>query len=110
MRNGIYSVDFRSSAGQLGTGGVVAFIDGRAYGGDAGYYYKGEMNVTNKTASGQIHVAPHNARAESIFGPLTEFDLQVSGNVTDESFSLGGDVIGHPGMGISVNGHRVADL
>jgi T3SS negative regulator,GrlR len=110
MLNGIYSVAFSSAAGQLGTGGVVAFIDGRAYGGDAGYYYKGTMNIDGQTATGQIHVAPHNERTESIFGPLTEFDLQLSGNVTEDSFSLGGDVIGHPGMAIKVNGRKVSDL
>ena len=110
MLNGIYSVAFSSTAGQLGTGGVVAFMDGKAYGGDASYYYKGNMNVTGQSATGQIHVGPHNERAESIFGPLTEFDLQLSGNVTDDSFSLGGDVIGQSGMGIKVSGRRVADL
>ena len=110
MRNGIYSVAFSSSAGRLGTGGVAAFIDGKVYGGDAGYYYKGDVNVSGQSATGRIHVGPHGERSESIFGPLTEFDLQLSGTTTDDSFSLGGEVVGHPGMGIKVDGRKVSDL
>jgi hypothetical protein len=110
MLNGIYSVTFSSTQGELGTGGVVYFINGQAYGGDANFYYKGVVNVSGETGTGQIHVGPHQLPAQSIFGPLTEFDLQLSGNVTNDSFSLNGAVVGHFGKGIIVSGRRVADL
>lgn len=66
--NGIYSVSFNSSQGQLGTGGVVYIIDGKVYGGDANFYYKGSLDVSGETdgsdsrratsASGPIHFRP----------------------------------------------------
>lgn len=110
MQNGIYTVSFSSTQGELGTGGVVYFLNGQAYGGDANFYYKGLVNVTGQTATGQIHVGPHQLPTASIFGPLTEFDLQLSGEVGNDSFSLRGNVVGHPGMGIKLSGRKVADL
>jgi hypothetical protein len=108
--NGVYSVSFNSAQGQLGTGGVAYVSDGKVYGGDANFYYKGTLDVSGETATGQIHVGPHQQPAQSIFGPLTEFDLQLSGMFRDGSFSLGGNVVGHIGMGIKVSGRKVAEL
>jgi T3SS negative regulator,GrlR len=111
MQNGIYSVRFSSTAGALGTGGVAFFIDGNVYGGDAHFYYKGTVNVSGgSVSSGSIHVGQHQKGGGSIFGPLTDFDLQVTGTATDNSFSLTGNVVGHPGQAIKVDGHKVADL
>jgi hypothetical protein len=108
--NGIYSVSFNSAQGQLGTGGVVYFIDGNVYGGDANFYYKGSLTVSGETATGQIHVGPHQHPAQSIFGPLTEFDLQLAGSFSNGSFSLSGNVVGQPSMGIRISGRKVAEL
>ena len=108
--NGIYSVSFSSVQGQLGTGGVVYLVDGKVYGGDANFYYTGSLEISDNTATGQIHVGPHPRPSQSIFGPLTNFDLQLSGSVNNGTFSLNGNVIGHPGMGIKVTGRKVADL
>jgi hypothetical protein len=110
MLNGIHSVAFSSTQGPVGTGGVISFKDGEVFGGDANFYYKGHIQVAGHTATGEIHVGPHQQPAQSIFGPLTEFDLQLSGNVIDDSFTLGGEVVGHPGMAIKIKGRRVADL
>src|SRR5437660_1173227 len=104
MENGIYTVTFSSTQGQLGTGGVAYVIDGKVYGGDANFYYKGSVEISGQTATGQIHVGAHQTPAESIFGPLTDFDLQLSGEVTSDDFSLSGNVVGQPGMGIKISG------
>lgn len=45
MLNGLYSVRFHSSSGNQGSG-VVAFIDSRAFGGDASYFYRGRWKST----------------------------------------------------------------
>jgi hypothetical protein len=108
--NGIYSVSFSSTQGQLGTGGVVYLINDKVYGGDANFYYMGSLNINGEEATGQIHVGPHQQPAQSIFGPLTNFDLQLSGSFRDGSFSLNGNIVGQPGMGIRVTGRKVADL
>lgn len=108
--NGVYSVSFSSTQGQLGTGGVVYIIDGRAYGGDAHFYYMGSLELSGETATGQIHVGPHQQPTQSIFGPLTNFDLQLSGKFSGGSFSLNGNIVGHSGMGIRITGRKVADL
>jgi hypothetical protein len=88
MRNGIYSVTFSSNQGKQGSG--VAIVTGdMIYGGDAGYYYKGSIQTEGQTAIARIQVARHQAREESIFGPLNDFTLEVSGTPNDEAFNRG---------------------
>jgi T3SS negative regulator,GrlR len=110
MTNGIYSVSFHSTSGQLGTGGVAYVINGHVYGGDSQFYYKGGITESGETVNCQIHVGPHQRPAQSIFGPLTEFDLQLIGNSRNGSFSLTGEVVGRAGMGIRIDGRKVAEL
>jgi hypothetical protein len=89
---------------------VIIVTGDLIYGGDAGYYYKGSIQTQGETATARIQVARHQAREESIFGPLNDFTLEVAGAPNDEAFNLQGEVTGQPGMRISVQGRRVADL
>lgn len=108
MLNGLYSVRFNSSSGNQGSG-VVAFIDSRAYGGDASYFYKGEVEVDGADVSGHIHVARHQP-GESIFGPLGDFTLDLSGTLEGNGFRLQGGVTGQPALTIRIDGTKIAEL
>jgi hypothetical protein len=110
MTDGIYTVSFSSSQGQLGTGGVVYLVNSRVYGGDANFYYTGTINQDSPAVTGQIHVGPHQEPAASIFGPLKEFDLNISGAFRDDTFGFEGAVVGHPEMRIKLAGKKVASL
>lgn len=109
MRDGIYSVTFRSNRGEVGTG-VVIFNGGKAYGGDAGYYYKGSVETDGEDATAHIEVTRHQQGQESIFGPLNQFTLHLSGTPSDEAFTLRGNVAEHPQFSISIEGRKVSDL
>ncbi len=107
MINGIYSVKFKSLTGE-GTGTVV-FIDGRSYGGDFAYYYKGPFQLEGDKLSGKIEVVRHQP-GESIFGPLDRFHLKLSGTQAAGSFNLQGNVLEHPDQTIRINGKKISEL
>lgn len=109
MQNGIYSVKFSSpTTGDLGSGTAI-FFDGRVYGGDQSYFYKGSSNVQGETATAQMQVVRHQ-QGESIFGPLPEFNLELSGNVSGDSFQLQGKMVEQPNMHIRIEGVKVSNL
>jgi hypothetical protein len=109
MLSGLYSVRFSAGGSNWGTG-VVAFHDGKAHGGDASYYYMGTVEELGGEVRARIHVGHHTGERRSIFGPLNEFDLEVSGQPGGDNFTLNGHVVGHDNMKIGITGRKIADL
>lgn len=57
-------------------GGVIVIETGRAFGGDSGYYYVG--NIGDADATGwpiQLTISRHDPAIESVFGDMDEFEL-----------------------------------
>lgn len=109
MLEGLYSVKFSSNIGNWGAG-VALFTNGKVYGGDASYYYAGPATVNGQSVSARIHVGHHQGERMSIFGSLNEFNLEVSGIPSGDSFSLTGHVVEQPNMKITITGRKISEL
>lgn len=106
--DGVYKVTFRA-AGQHYSVGVVFLVGEKVYGGDASYFYRGAIETTNgKNVSGTLTVRRY-FEGDSVFGPLDNFGLELSGSVEGDSFYLRGHVIDRADLQITVEGRRVAE-
>lgn len=108
--DGLWKATFHTDA-FTGGGGVVV-IDGRKIrGGDFGYYYVGEVAIEGGRAIATIDVIRWEPPVGmSVYGPLRQFRLRVSGNIEPRAFSLGGHIEGDPRTpAIVVEVERLAD-
>lgn len=104
MIEGIYHVRFSSNTGDLGEG-VAVFKGDTVNGGDYGYLYTGTKREENGNFTSKLAVKQWNPAAESIFGPTTEFDLELSGSISDTgSFVAEGHVAGQSQQKITIHG------
>lgn len=109
MVNGMYSVSFTGPAG-LGGSGVGAVKDGSINGGDAGYGYLGKFQVDGSKVSATLRIVQHKAGHMSVFGPLTDFNLALTGTTEGEQFSLTGAIPGQPNQKITIRGRKFAEM
>jgi hypothetical protein len=80
MLEGLWTVEFRSSIGNTGYG-TVTFDGKKARGGTAGYYYVGNYQIEAGVMNVLLRVRRFNTGLVSVFGPLEEFEVQLSGSV-----------------------------
>jgi hypothetical protein len=111
MKDGMYFLEFRSSLGVEGVG-LAVLVGQSLNGGDDGYVYQGSLQGDAATISSKVHISRYNPSAVSIFGPLENFDLELSGtwHPNGQHFSLTGTIPGQPHLPISVNGCRFRNL
>ena len=108
MKDGIYHVKFASTMGAAGEG-LVVVKDGSVNGGDAGYLYQGALNSDpTGQVHGQLQVQRWNAGHVSVFGPLSNFALDLRGQAANDGFTVSGGVPGHPNMKITISGRMLA--
>lgn len=108
MNDGIYHVTFSSNGGDFGEG-IAVFKDGSVNGGDGGYLYTGTKSEQGAQFASRLTVKRWNASAQSIFGPLGEFQLELNGSSPDgRGFMASGYVVGQPASKISVQGKYLA--
>ena len=107
MQDGIYHVRFSSSQGLAGEGLAVVKA-GSVNGGDFGYLYLGQLLADGERVSGQLEIKRWNASAQSVFGPLVNFALTLTGTVNGESFRVSGGIPGQPNLKISIDGRRLS--
>ncbi len=110
MTPGIYSISFKSSLGYLGKG--LALIDqGKVYGGDTRYLYRGCYINEENSLQAEIQISLYrNEKPVSVFGFLSEFQLKLFGSSMEEEFILTGSVVKQPILAITIEGKKVADL
>ncbi len=108
MKDGIYHVKFASTMGAAGEG-LVVVKGGSVNGGDAGYLYQGTLDSDSAgQLRGHLQVQRWNAGHASVFGPLGNFDLDLSGNAANDSFTVSGGVPSRPNMKITISGRMLA--
>jgi hypothetical protein len=91
--NGLWTAEFGSNSGIFG-GGVAVLQDGAILGGDAGYYYLGTYDVTNKIFKADLKVIPFIQNYPSVFRTVNEtLRLSLVGTVVDEQHVI---AQGHP--------------
>jgi hypothetical protein len=110
MDKGIYHVSFSSAAGSHGEG-LAVVSDGAVNGGDPGYLYSGKFNTSGDQLSGRLAIKRWNTKIPSVFGPLGNFELDLSGTYVqaNKSFKISGSVIGQPAMNIVIVGNYLSD-
>lgn len=109
MLNGLYSVSFAGPGGLSGSG-VCAVKDGAINGGDAGYGYLGNFKVDGSKVSATLRIVQHQQGHVSVFGPLKDFSLSVSGATEGDRFSMTGGIPGQPNQTITIRGRKFAEL
>ncbi len=109
MNSGIYSVKF---ATPLGYGvGLAVFKDGSINGGDNGFLYVGKYSVNGAEVTAQLNVKQWQPGISSVFGPYTNFDLNLRGTLQagNSSFGVSGVTVKSPNIKISIEGRRISD-
>lgn len=104
LRPGFYAARFSApSTGNFGEG-LVIVGEGKLNGGDQGFLYRGSYYLTGPASlSGTLNVKRWNANVSSIFGNLSQFDLNLVGQVTAATaISIDGAVTQQPGMKIRI--------
>lgn len=110
INNGIYWVDFRAMSGNLGTGGLVMVESGRIHGGDTNYLYRGKYSADIAKVSAEVEISDYTGKSTSVFGPLKNFKLLLTGSAEGDSFEFTGYVAGQPHFGLIAKGRKIADL
>lgn len=77
--DGIWSAQFSSSLGVVGSG-VVIFDNGRILGGDDAYYFNGKFITTGSRVIGTVDVVQHQSGQQSIWGGVSSLVLIVEGS------------------------------
>lgn len=111
MKNGIYKVSFSSNSNDFG-GGLIAVSNGAVNGGDQGFLYQGKLQLGEGTIAGSLHIKQHDSSTVSVFGPITEFDLDLQGtsDLATGSFVVNGSIRGKPEAKIDIRGKFISAL
>ncbi len=109
MDSGIYYVIFKSQAGRFGDG-LAVVDDGKIHGGDQRFLYRGLYKDDGQAIEAEIHVSYYRGEPQSIFGHLPKFSLNLSGNATNDAFTVTGRVFGQSQLVITIEGQKQANL
>ena len=75
--DGIWAAEF-IVPGDMGTG-VVFLQNGLIFGGDTGYYYKGNFKLESDQIVGRVTISHHSGEKVSIFGPISSITMELEG-------------------------------
>lgn len=85
MLEGLWTAEFGSSTGIFG-GGVAVFRDGKVWGGDGGYYYLGQYELTDRSFRVTLEVNPFIPNQQSVFNTANQkVILDWVGSILDET-------------------------
>jgi len=84
---GFWTVQFQTMASQ-GTG-VVTLIDGKIFGGDAGYTYLGTYEENQDKVKARLEVRRYEDSVVSVFGTLVNFSLELNGRLVSKTSVVG---------------------
>lgn len=105
--SGIFQVSF--NAALPGAGGFVAVENGTVRGGDNQFSYSGTFEENGEKSAAVLRIEALSPSAKSVFGTHGSFELQLTGTISDSSFSFTGpSPVGGPSIGIQ--GRKVAPL
>ncbi len=106
---GLWTVYFQSNFQTVGTG-VAVFINDRILGGDAYYYYDGNIKIQGNRADANITVVRFNKAGSAIFGNLDSFNLKVSGDIGASDMEFHGNMKEQPNMKISIKCKKITGI
>lgn len=108
MKPSIYHVKFVSAQKSYGEG-LAVFKDGTVNGGDNGYLYLGSYQESGGTVTAKLKIKKWNPGVVSVFGNISEFNLDLSGTLTADTFTVKGGIPQMLGATIVIEGRRIAD-
>lgn len=91
--------------------GVVVLETSRVFGGDTSYMYVGDYEVQNKKVTARVKVSRYSPYVpRSVFGPLDEFEVTLTGDVNDSEMWLMGQSPQATGQWLATRLIRRAEL
>ena len=110
MIRGIYGTRFTSNGQDMG-GGIVV-IDGSAvHGGDPDYLYRGHYWLQDDhRIEATVHVQNYTGRLNALVGPLSSFELTLTGRSDSKTMRLSGFVNGQAPRSIQITLTRISEL
>lgn len=103
MKDGIYHVRFSSNMQNMGEG-IAVFKGDSVNGGDSGYTYAGQKRGDDQGFTATLTIKRWNSGAQSVFGPINEFQLQFQGRANGADFVAEGNIVGQLQAKIAVKG------
>lgn len=100
--DGLWTIQFRSTLSDFGAG-VLVLTNNKILGGDAGYWYSGDL-------TGKVLVARFVENYLSVFGDLNQFEPIFNARFTKHSFEGTASMVGQPKLRIELNGSKKQDL
>ncbi|WP_429911004.1 hypothetical protein [Glycocaulis sp.] len=94
--DGVYVVRFRSPLDQ--SGGVVTVRNGRATGGDSGYYYDGYLEDGPDGPVARMLFVRHRPETISVVGDVSRFRVVFDGRIDGALYLLEGRMDRAPGL------------
>ncbi len=109
MLEALWSVEFVSNVQGAGAG-VAVLESSKVLGGDSQYFYVGSFRVEAGTVHAKVKVTHYAGPSNSIFGPLSESTLELTGKPARDQFELVGRVVENPNLLIGLRLKRRAEL
>ena len=108
--NGLWTVEFLSSANLVGSG-VLVLNNPRLLGGDEGFYYAGSYTTHGNEISAKMDVTRFNPNSLTVFGTSdSHFSLEFSGTLQERSFEGNATVPGRNDLKIRIIGKKKEEL
>ncbi|MBN3194340.1 GrlR family regulatory protein [Pectobacterium versatile] len=106
MKDGLYSVFFKSNTQDFGAG-VVSVKDDAVNGGDFAFFYQGKVNNNHL----RLHVKQFNPDGQSVFGSLKDFYLNLSVSEQGQTgYKLEGSMESQSHLHLQVIANKISDL
>ena len=108
MVEGLWAIDFVTNINTWGGGVLVLTPEGRILGGDMGYYYIGKYDIHDDKISGTIDIIQFNPQCVSVFGDVSNFELQFEGSLDSKrnSFDATAESSQFPGGKLVISGRK----
>ena len=110
MIEGLWTIKFITNVNTWGSGVLVLTKGGRILGGDMGYYYIGTYNMVGTKITGKIDIIQFEPQCMSVFGDVSNFQLDFVGSLVDENFHATANSTSFPGNTLNIEGNKKEDL
>lgn len=108
MEKSLWSVDFHSQDLSFGSG-IVAFIEDTVVGGDLSFYYVGKYSEQNDELSATVKITQFSPGV-SVFGPLKECTVIITGKLENNKISFSGHVDQHPELKVLAHMEKLTNI
>ena len=94
----------------VASGGVAVLINGKIFGGDAGFTWVGTYTADARMVKARIHVRNFDPDIQSAFGIQGDYDMHISGNIDGTVVTGTAMVANQPQHSVAFRLEKRADL